>query len=682
MMRKKCLLLCMVALCLSLIATSCSKNDSVSQGEIAENFKALVMGGKDIDPNHTWSTATTTPITVSVDLDAGTTYSVYFFLSNPTTGAEIKYAGMGTLESGETKVIYVTKPVGTTQYYAACYNDAGYSICLPVNGTEINFSGNISIGPDTPSPTTGNNWSVPSMNMPNVSKYNSGNLIEVTDVDPEFAEDAETHIKISSDFTGFLPYLNNHTNLSVYVTGTWTMTFDQRFINGNVLVVGNGGKVIIPSGFKLSNGSIDGTLAKNGTIIVMPGGEITGEGTLESVSESANDFYNGGTISSSEIHLEGATLYNAGTVGTGSTTITGEANASGNSGQFINFSTASLSQTNGSALGILNAGNMKVVNTLTISSASRMDDNSTIECGLLSLQGDGSSNTVLQMGNSAYLNCSGSISINNFGVWGPSGNNYKSNAIIRVGNCNQCTTTAGNANTFLLDHVQLMLASNFQGFEQIAGWINGSGISTDRQTCFFGLDNTTLSRNCIIYAFEFPGDNSIRDFDYNDLILSVGIPQDNGDGTFTSAINVSAIGSTMTIHVLYKGEEFGPEVHEAMGISKTSTINTSSFTRSARRLGDLTFNSSDNVDLSNLPFSIRTEKSDGSNSQVFTQQGNQEAPLFLAINGDENGKWYWPREGSNIGLAYLLFSTWANNQQSAINWYNSANASSTQIISW
>ena len=682
MMRKKCLLLCMVALCLSLIATSCSKNDSVSQGEITENFKALVMGGKDIDPNHTWSTATTTPITVSVDLDAGTTYSVYFFLSNPTTGAEIKYAGMGTLESGETKVIYVTKPVGTAQYYAACYNDAGYSICLPVNGTEINFSGNISSGPGTPSPTTGNNWSVPSMSMPSVSKYTSGNLIEITDVDPEFAEDAEAHIKISSDFTGFLPYLNNHTNLSVYVTGTWTMTFDQRFINGNVLVVGNGGKVIIPSGFKLSNGSIDGTLAKNGTIIVMPGGEITGEGTLESVNESANDFYNGGTISSSEIHLEGATLYNAGTVGTGSTTITGEANASGNSGQFINFSTASLSQTNGSALGILNAGNMKVVNTLTISSASRMDDNSTIECGLLSLQGDGSSNTVLQMGNSAYLNCSGAVSINNFGVWGPSGNNYKSNAIIRVGNCYQCTTTAGNANTFLLDHVQLMLASNFQGFEQIAGWINGSGISTERQTCFFGLDNTTSpSSNCMLYTFEFPGDNSIRDFDYNDLVLSISTPKENGDGTFTSTVDIEAIGcSNMTINVLYNGEEFGVEAHEAMGIAVKSTVNNSQYTRQARRLGELTFNSND-IDLGRLPFTIRIAKSDGSNSATYTQTSN-EAPLFLAINGDDNGKWFWPREGTNIGLAYLLFSVWANNQQSATDWYKSANANSTQIVKW
>ena len=83
MMRKKCLLLCMVALCLSIITTSCSKNDSVSQGEITENFKALVMGGKDIDPNQTWSTGISTPVKVSVNLESDVTYTVYFFISNP-----------------------------------------------------------------------------------------------------------------------------------------------------------------------------------------------------------------------------------------------------------------------------------------------------------------------------------------------------------------------------------------------------------------------------------------------------------------------------------------------------------------------------------------------------------------------------------------------------------------------
>ena len=520
------------------------------------------------------------------------------------------------------------------------------------------------------------------MNMPNVSKYTSGNLIEVTDVTPSFEEGAETHIKISSDFTGFIPSLSNHHNLSIYVTGTWTLTFDQYIINDNVLVVGSGGKIVIPKGFKLSNGPANNTSAKHGTIIVMPGGEITGEGIVESASESPSSFYNGGIVSSNDIILAGGAIYNAGNLGTASSILTGEANASGNSGQLINFSTVVLAQTKGAALGILNANSIKVANTLTLSSTSRMDDSSTIECGSLSLQGNTTTNPILYMGNKAYLNCSGTIRSNNYGVWGPSGNNYKYNALLKVGSCEQCTTISGNANTFLLDHVQLLIASPFQGFDQIANWMNGDGISSDRQTCYFCLDNSTIqSSNCMIYAFEFPSDNSVRDFDYNDLVLSIATPQDNGNGTFTSIVNVEAIGcSNQKVNLLYNGQDFGAEVHEAMGIATKSTVNTTGHSRQARRLGELTFSSSD-IDLGRLPFSIRIAKSDGSNTTTLTQQSS-ESPLFLAINGDDKGKWFWPIEGTNIGLAYLLFSTWANNQLSATDWYINANANSTQVIKW
>ena len=185
----------------------------------------------------------------------------------------------------------------------------------------------------------------------------------------------------------------------------------------------------------------------------------------------------------------------------------------------------------------------------------------------------------------------------------------------------------------------------------------------------------------MLYAFEFPSDNSIRDFDYNDLVLSVGIPQDNGDGTYISTVDIMAIGSTVTIYVLYNDSVLGTEVHEAMGVSTKYTTNTTEYKRSPRRLGELTFNSAD-VNLCALPFSVRIEKSDGGNSSTYTQKGNTEAPLYLAINGDENGKWFWPREGSNIGLAYLEFSVWANNQQLATDWYLSSNASSAHIIKW
>jgi hypothetical protein len=52
------------------------------------------------------------------------------------------------------------------------------------------------------------------------------------------------------------------------------------------------------------------------------------------------------------------------------------------------------------------------------------------------------------------------------------------------------------------------------------------------------------------------------------------------------------------------------------------------------------------------------------------------------VNGDQQGKWRWVKEGGNIGLAYPQFIVWAANAQTALNWYHSSNASSHQIVSW
>ncbi len=682
MMRKKCRLLCMVALCLSLIATSCSKKESSSQEEMTDSFIALVMGGKSIDPNQTWTTATTRPVKVSVNLEANKQYKVFFYLTNPSLDTDACYAGMAVLWSGESKTVYVNVPNNIEQLYAACYDENGTAICNPISGNEVSFTGTITSSPGTPSPTVGNNWSVPAISMPNTSKYTSGKMVAPDDIDPESPTEAELHVLINNEYTGFIPALNSHSNLSVYVTGTWTLTFDQRFINGNVLVVGNGGKVIVPAEFKLSNGGIDGTSYTNGQIIVMPGGEISGNGIVEATGEAIN-FYNGGTVSAANINLVGGTLYNAGTAGSESSTLTGEANSAGNTGQFINYTNATFTTTSGSALGILNAGNIKFLGNLTLSNASRMDDGSSIECASLSLMGDGSSNSVLQMGNGAYLNCNGFITIRNYGVWGPSGNNYKNNALFKASSCNQCITTSGNANTFMLDHVQLQLPSNFMGFDYISSWINGSGEGLDasRQTCYFSIQgNSSPAYNGMFYAFEIPSEYDIKDFDYNDLVLQVSAPYDNGDGTFTSFLSVAAVGSERSIILLYNGEQIGQEVHDLLYINKDETFNVSSKAILAPRyIGEIKFSS--DADISRLPFSLLFADSDGSNVETALQPTTtNQAPLYIAVSANSQGKWRWCKEGSNIGLAFLMFGAWASNQQSNTDWYYSRNASSNHII--
>ena len=113
---------------------------SSSSDDGADAFKALVLAGKEIDPNHTWSTATHTPIKVSVDLQKGQEYQVYICLTDPATDSEAKFLGMGTITSGETKAIYIPKPDDATQLYAVCFNNEGFGVSQPLTGNEIVFT--------------------------------------------------------------------------------------------------------------------------------------------------------------------------------------------------------------------------------------------------------------------------------------------------------------------------------------------------------------------------------------------------------------------------------------------------------------------------------------------------------------------------------------------------------------
>ena len=297
--------------------------------------------------------------------------------------------------------------------------------------------------------------------MPSTSKYTSGNLIEVSDFNPEYGETTEAHLKISSDFKGFLPYLTTHNNLSVYVTGTWTLTFDQQFVNGNVLVVGDGGKIVIPEGFKLTTESVSG--GAPGIIYVLPGGEISGPGSLE-LSCKADNHYNSGTITTNEVTIKGGMLYNDGTIGqieNSKTCIMGETSNNGVQNTIINHGFIYLSQIGGSSLSVQNAAHIQASGNIVLNSSSKMDDGAYMECGSLTLEGNSNGSEVLYMGNQSYVNCNGNLDVNNFGVWGPSGSGYISNAIFKINRCSHCATTEGIPATYMLDHVELVLPEDY-----------------------------------------------------------------------------------------------------------------------------------------------------------------------------------------------------------------------------
>ena len=397
-------------------------------------------------------------------------------------------------------------------------------------------------------------------------------------------------------------------------------------------------------------------------------------------------------------------------------------------GELINRGGAWLQQISGENFSLKNAANMIISNEVTLSESSCLDDWSYIQCPSLVLNGSAQGDKVVYMGNGATIETT-DITINNFGVWGPTGSNFSANALLKVDNCNGCVTTEGQAGTYLLDHVELILPESFSvdyNVDNISDnnrlfyyWLNAcegllindnnyrwaqvgnkdalvwnDDISANacgdasRQTCTYSTSasyNTTyLSKNSstvpepngVFYAFETL-ESSLKDYDYNDVVLRVSVPVDNGDGSYVSNVLLMCVGNTIKTNVIYNGSDFGNEVHKVIGVATDKSANVSSITRVFTKLGEITFPDG-NVRIDQLVFSLRTEDDRG---KVTTQETG-ETPLYFVINGSSDRRWFWPNEGINIGVAYPQFSTWASNMQTALNWYAGSNAAAGKVVSW
>lgn len=760
MIRRSGWIKCAVAASLCLTVISCRRDFGSTQEQVfVDNFKALVMGGLEIDAHQDWNTVGSASVRISVDYDNDRDYRVYISQTPLIFDSKAVFIGMVSLKSGETKTINIARPANTALLYAACYDADGHGVSKPFPITdginELNFTGKSPTRTLSYSSTIGHDWSVPAISLPDLTRYTTGTLVDPTDGSVDLNDEDEVHFHVSSDFKGFIPSLGTFAKKSAYVTATWTLSFNQQVLRDNVLIVGEGGKLVIPRDFKLSSKPMaDET---SGMIYVLPGGEISGDGTVEFATESGIYSYNAGFITAKNVHLYGGTLYNCGTLGSTSksvTTVDYATDDKGRSSMLVNTGIANLMALTGDEIAIQNANYMKINGELVLKGASKMDDGSYTECTTLTLQGDSSGDKVLHMGNSAYMNCQKSISIDNYGVHGPSGDGFIANAILKVNSCTNCTTTDGVAGTYLLDHVELILPKSFptildkgalnewdsdkrgigigkleesfsgyQNLRMIYYWLNGyegrlintdcyqwtlsdnkysltynsattsTGVDAARQTCIYSTSpsydyrtfmkeetGSVPERGCIYYLFETL-EAASKDFDYNDVGLRVSTPVDNGDGTFTANVQVMCVGNKTKTTVLYNGEPFGEEVHSAIGTAVKTPVNTSNISREFRKLGEITFDSGDfRTDCLGFTLSLEDENGNITMEKQPAQLG--EAPLYLVVNGNKVGKWFWPREGVNIGIAYQKFNLWASDVQTAIDWYDSSNSSNSKIITY
>ena len=76
------------------------------------------------------------------------------------------------------------------------------------------------------------------------------------------------------------------------------------------------------------------------------------------------------------------------------------------------------------------------------------------------------------------------------------------------------------------------------------------------------------------------------------------------------------------------------------------------------------------LDMSNLPFGIKVNGQNGEvNKVVRSVENHGKAPLVIVVTGNEQGKWFWATERTNITVAYGQFGDWGANASTNLNWY-------------
>lgn len=577
---------------LTLGVTSCKDEIKFDQEAYDKSIKqAFVV--ENVDPSHNWATVGTANASITINDVTSGEYTVNIYKDYPAVGTTPVSLCEGKVENGGTLNMTFSYPTSEKTLYVAAVDKNGHrqvKIAELTNGSVECLFGERSGSQRAPhrASTTGNAYSVPAYNAPDVSAYNQGTVISDA---TNRTDEVDTYYLLNSDWTGvFLPLqsgsISINSPVNVYVTAKWTINAEQRVNGGCNVIVANGGEIVINGGAALSTNDDHNY---SGMIYVMPGGKISGDGLLAFNNATEGIIttysYNGGEINVGTINLNGGTLYNAANAQLFADELLGGATGS----RLINQGNAhignagndpSQSFTN-AGLQIWNACQLIVDDHLNLGGESRIDDGGYVECGTLYAGGF----THLAMGHNAVMNVvqdsenaarTGDVKFVNFGIQGPtSGTTGK--AIVIFENTTQTTSyTAGNRETYIFNYVELVIPSTydvqnsysniFRGMMNGLNWGYGENTIADseknvtisQETPSYTIDVSDCSKGVpsgssgtvesksfsMRYCFEdnFP---EAGDYDFNDVVMTM-TPTLN-DKTLTLKVSLDAVGATKTI---------------------------------------------------------------------------------------------------------------------------------------
>lgn len=162
-----------------------------------------------------------------------------------------------------------------------------------------------------------------------------------------------------------------------------------------------------------------------------------------------------------------------------------------------------------------------------------------------------------------------------------------------------------------------------------------------------------------VYTYVFEDmTREAGDFDFNDVVLKVTVPDESGKATVT----LFAAGATKNLWVGYKNNDLFGEVHTAMGCEPGTLINTGSGPNVAPVEKEITIAGTLKQ---NGDFYIYDENKIEIHIASMVSPESTYPPYGLCIPGD----WEFPKERNKITGLYRYFENWVQDYTVCTRWY-------------
>lgn len=298
----------MAALAVGLVAASCNKTEfdqtayqQAKVQESEESFLNNVMAGQEIDPNQTWSTTNSVSVTVTPRKDG----ALKIYAANPI-GNVVAPLYTANVVAGQETTFTVAKPVDAKMLYAAVLDADGLiADQLAFDATETSITVDMTDGSTTrgisrraPQVPTAPGYATET--NPITQPSNKQKTVAVGDMPTKGNAAAVVDKDVTTNY-------NYNYQATVYIAPGVTFTFGndwEGFSSGAKIYLGSGSKIVAQN-LNLGNNTV--YMASGSKIVIASGKNL-------SLGNNTVIYNDGGTIEANDISLDGATLWNKGTI--------------------------------------------------------------------------------------------------------------------------------------------------------------------------------------------------------------------------------------------------------------------------------------------------------------------------------------------------------------------------------